>query len=197
MIHEAEVFVLADQAVLRTVRQIHDADWERTLPPIFDMPGADLPRPLREVVNHHAYDDAWVPDLLAGRTMEEAGKDKFDGDLLGADPVGAVARIVTAACDAAQAVEDRDAPVHCSYGDCPTWDYFWQLNIARTLGAHEIARLIGAEPPLTEELAQAMYEGTAPSADMWRSFGIYRPEVAVPADADWRTRYLALTGRAS
>ncbi|MDE2314210.1 MAG: acyl-CoA dehydrogenase family protein, partial [Elusimicrobia bacterium] len=43
---------------------------------------------LREVINYHAYDDAWVPDMLAGSTMEAAGADKFDGDLLGDDPVG-------------------------------------------------------------------------------------------------------------
>jgi hypothetical protein len=38
---------------------------------------------LREVVNALAYDDAWVPDMLAGRSMDEVGKDAFDGDLLG------------------------------------------------------------------------------------------------------------------
>jgi hypothetical protein len=85
--------------------------------------------------------------------------------------------------------------VHCSYGECPTWDYFWQLNIARTVVAHDVAVHIGVECPLTEELAQGMWEGTSPSADMWRSFGIFRAEVPVAADASWRVRFLALTGR--
>jgi hypothetical protein len=40
-----------------------------------------------------------------------------------------------------------------------------------------------------------MFEGTAPSADMWRSFGVYRAQVPVTASASWRERFLALTGR--
>jgi hypothetical protein len=43
--------------------------------------------------------------------------------------------------------------------------------------------------------ARAMWEGTAPAADMWRSCGIYREELPVPDGASWRARYLALTGR--
>ncbi len=195
MIREAEVFVLADEAVVGVFGQIGGQQWDSMLPPVFDMAGADQPVPLRKAVNHLAYDDAWVPDLLAGRTMDEVGTDRFDGDLLGDDPAGAVTRIGKAATDAARQVTDRDAVVHCSYGDVPTWDYFWQLNIARTLTAHDVARHIGADSPLTEELCQAMYEGTKPSAEMWRSYGIYRAQVPVADGASWRDRYLALTGR--
>ena len=43
---------------------------------------------LREIIGYHAYDDAWVPDMLAGRTMDEVGQDAFKGDLLGDDPKG-------------------------------------------------------------------------------------------------------------
>jgi hypothetical protein len=53
---------------------------------------------LREIVNYHAHDDAWVPDMLAGRTMDEAGRGKFDGDLPGEDPRARFALIVEKAC---------------------------------------------------------------------------------------------------
>jgi len=147
------------------------------------------------VLAHIAYDEAWIPDMLAGRTMEDVGPDAYDGDLLGDDPHGAIARIAARARAAAADVTERHAVVHCGYGDVPVWDYFWQLNVARSLAAHDIALHLGAESTLTEELARAMWEGTAPSADMWRSFGIFRAEVPVAADAPWRARYLALTGR--
>ena len=74
-----EVFILADQALKAVVDQIRDDQWELVVPD--DMtrtPGSTL----RETINYHAYDDAWVPDVLAGRTIEEVG-DKYDGDLLG------------------------------------------------------------------------------------------------------------------
>ena len=90
---------------------------------------------------------------------------------------------------------DRDAPVHCSYGDAPTWHYLWQLNIARTVLAHDVAQCLGSASSLTDELCRGMWEGTEPEADFWRSMGIYRPRIEVPDDASWVTRYLALTGR--
>jgi uncharacterized protein (TIGR03086 family) len=195
MIREAEVFLLADKAMVQVFSQVRDEQWDTVVPPLFDMPGADRPVPLRQMVNHHAYDDAWVPDMLAGRTMDEAGRTKFDGDLLGSDPVGNVTRIAAAAVEAASKVTDPAAVVHCSYGECPAGDYFWQLNIARTVAAYDVSVHIGAECPLTEDLARAMYEGTAGSAEMWRSYGIFRAEVPVTKGASWRTRFLALTGR--
>jgi hypothetical protein len=195
MIPEAEVFLLADQAVVQVFGQIRQEQWDSQLPPVFDMPGADQPSPLRAVVNHFAYDEAWVPDMLAGRTMDEVGRDRFDGDLLGSDPHGNVARIAAAARDAARHVTDRDATVHCSYGDVPAWDYFWQLNIARSLTAHDVAALIGVACPLSEELSRGMWEGTAPSAETWRSFGVFREPLPVSEGAPWRDRFLGLTGR--
>ncbi len=36
--------------------------------------------------------------MLAGRTMDEAGRDKFDGDLLGTDPAASFAAIARRAC---------------------------------------------------------------------------------------------------
>jgi hypothetical protein len=195
MIREAEVFLLADEAAVGVFGQIKGEQWDSMLPPLFDMPGADQPVQLRKAINHHAYDDAWVPDMLAGRTMDEVGRETFDGDLLGDDPHASLTRIKAAAADAARKVTDREAVVHCSYGDVPTWDYFWQLNVARTLAAHDVAAHIGVDCPLTEELCQGMYEGTVESAEMWRSFGIYREPVPVADDASWRDRYLALTGR--
>ncbi len=195
MIHEAEVFLLADQAAVAVFSQI--TDWDSVIPPLFDMPGADEHLPLREMVNHQVYDDAWVPDMLAGRTMDSVGRGRFDGDLLGASPWSAVCRIGQAAQSAARQVTDRDAVVHCSFGDCAAWEYFWQLNIARSLAAHEVALHIGLQSPLSEELSHAMFEGTAPAAQMWRSLGIYRAPVPAGADAPWRARFLALTGRTS
>jgi hypothetical protein len=193
MIEEARVFLLADAVAVDVCTQI--ADWTLVLPPVFDMPGADRARPLRQAIDHLARDEAWVPAMLGGATMDEIGRDRFDGDLLGDDRAAGLVRIGEAARTAAAAVIDPDAIVHCSFGDCTTAEYLWQLNIARTLSAYDVAVLIGAPCPLTDELARGMYAGTAATAGTWREFGIYRTPVTVPPDASWRDRYLALTGR--
>jgi hypothetical protein len=195
VIPEAEIFVLADQAAVHVYGRIRQDQWDTKLPPLFDMPGADRPVPLRQAINHFAYDDSWVPEMLAGRTMDDVGRGRFDGDLLGADARGSLERIAAAACEAARRVTDREAIVHCSYGDVPTWDYFWQLNVARTIGAHDVAKHIGVDDAISEQLARGMWQGTEPAAEMWRSMGIFRPPVPVSDDASWRDRFLALTGR--
>src|SRR5918912_2207222 len=97
---ENEVFVLADRALNGVVQRIRDDQWSMEMPDNFLTRVSDHRPTLREVINYHAYDDAWVPDMLAGRTMDEAGRSTFDGDLLGDDPKGRFAAIVEKACAA-------------------------------------------------------------------------------------------------
>jgi len=85
---EPEVFVLADQALNRVVSEIKPEQWPMTMPPSFARRDKSHVPTLREIINYHAYDDAWVPDMLAGKTMEEVGKEAYKGDLLGDDPPG-------------------------------------------------------------------------------------------------------------
>jgi hypothetical protein len=114
---EPEVFVLADRALNGVVAQIPDDQWGVEIPDWFQVRRTDHTPTLREIIKYHAYDDAWVPDTLAGRTMDEAGRDKFDGDLLGDDPKGSFAAIVEKSCAAASELEDLDRAVHLSFGD--------------------------------------------------------------------------------
>ncbi len=189
---EADVFVLADRALAEVVAQIRPDQWDMTMPPNF----ATRSHPtLREVINYHAYDDAWVPDMLAGRTMEEAGAAKFDGDLLGEAPVASFGEIVDRACAAADAVTDYDAVAHLSFGDYSVREYFWQINSFRALRAHDIALVIGVKPDLPAELVQGVWDEVSPHAEEWRGLGVYPAAVPVPEDAPLLDRLLGLTGR--
>jgi hypothetical protein len=192
---EPEVFVLADRTLNRVVGQIQDDQWETVLPESFMTRRMDRAPTLREIVNYHAYDDAWVPDMLAGRTIEDAGAEKFKGDLLGADPQGSFTAIVEQACAAARAFEDLDQTVHCSFGDYPARHYFWQINQFRALRAHDIAKVIGADPTLSDELVQGIWDEIAPNAEEWRAIGIFPAAVPVAEDAPLQDRLLGLTGR--
>jgi hypothetical protein len=197
MIREAELFVMAEEVLLEVLGRIRTEHRNIIVPPMFDMPGADRPRPVRALVAHYARDDAWVPDMLAGRTMAEVGPDKFDGDLLGTDARAALARIVEAACAAARTVTDPTATVHCGFGDVPTREYLLQLIIARCFLAHDIAMAIGSRAcPLPEELARPMYEITAPEAERWRSYGVFRTPLPLPeGHVSWRDQFLLMAGR--
>jgi hypothetical protein len=186
-----ETVVRADRAITEAVSRL-GAAWSRTFPPIF---ATDLTDgvPVRDAVAHIAGDEAWVPAMLAGRTMAEVGPDAFDGDLLGDDPVGAFGRLAAAAQDAFRAVTDLAAPVHCSFGDCSTEEYLWQVAVARTLGAEALAVAAGAESPVDDALAAAVRAGLAPRAELWRTVGILRPARVATRPAP-RDELFALVG---
>ena len=192
---EPDVFILADRALEAVVRQITDEQWTMTMPADFLMRRTGQVPTLREVINYHAYDDAWVPDMLAGRTMEEVGRDKFDGDLLGADPQAAFSRLVDAACAAAAQLDDSDRTVHCSFGDFTAREYLWQVTSFRGLRAHDLSWVIGVEPQLPDELVQGMWAQISPHAEEWRAIGVFPAAVPVPQTAPLLDRLLGLTGR--
>jgi len=191
---EPEVFVLADQALQKVVDQIKDGQWGMAMPPSFLRRGQEAVT-LREIIGYHAYDDAWVPDMLAGKTMEEAGKERFALDPLGDDPKAAFAGFVEKACAAARAVRDLDATVHCSFGDFKVREYFWQINLFRGMRAHDIAKVIGVDSTLPEELVQGIWDEISPHAEEWRKIGVFGPKVEVPEAASLQDRLLGLTGR--
>jgi len=192
---ERDVFVLADRELLRVVGAIQDEQWGMQLPEWFPRSATQPDITLREVIDYHAYDDAWVPDMLAGKSMDEVGNTQFDGDLLGGDVKRSFARLVDTACAAALALDDLDRTVHTSFGDCPAREYLWQVSSFRGLRAHDIAKLLGVETALPEALVEGLWDEIAPHAEEWRAIGVYGPAVAVPADAPLQDRLLALTGR--
>ena len=193
--NEKDVFVLADRALDGVVQQIAEDQWAREMPASFARRDRDSLPTLREIIGYHAYDDAWVPDMLAGRTMDEAGKDQFDGDLLGDDPKAAFAAIVKRACTAAAELDDLDRTVHCSFGDYKAREYLWQTNGFRGLRAWDIAKVIGVEPNLPNELVQGLWDELSPHADEWRTIGVFPAAVPVPDDAPLLDRLLGITGR--
>lgn len=192
---EPEVFVLADQALNDVVAHIRDDQWAMEMPPSFARRQSDHVPTLREIIGYHAYDDAWVPDMLAGRTMDEVGRDMYKGDLLGDDPRGSFAAIVENACAAARELTDLERTVHASFGDFPAREYFYQVNMFRGLRARDIARVIGYDVELSPELVRGIWDEIRPHAEEWRAIGVFAKAVPVPDDAPLVERLLGLTGR--
>lgn len=193
---EAEVFVLADQALNNVIQQIGDDQWTLGLPQWFGL-GRTQDRSrldLRAIINYHAYDEAWVPETLAGKTIQAVG-DKYDGDILGDDPKAAYAKLHQRAVAAVRALDDPAQTVHLSYGDWPAREYLKHITSFRAFRACDLARLIGASTQLPEPLVQGLWEMLVPEVEEWRQMGVYGPAVAVPAEAPPQERLLGLVGR--
>jgi uncharacterized protein (TIGR03086 family) len=192
---EPDVFILADRTLNGVVAQIRDDQWAMEMPPSFARRATDQAPTLRDIITYHAYDDSWVPDMLAGRTMDEVGKANFKGDLLGADPKASFAAIVAKACAAAGEMDDLERTVHCSFGDFTAREYFYQINMFRGLRARDIAEVIGVDSQLPEALVQGIWDEISAHAEEWRALGVFPAAVAVADDAPLLDRLLGLTGR--
>jgi uncharacterized protein (TIGR03086 family) len=193
--NEAEVFVLADRTLESVIAQVSDDQWDAPVPGNFPRSDTERTPTLREIVNYQAYDDAWIPDMLAGTTIDDAGREQFDGDLLGDDPLASFRAIVDKACAAAEGLDDFERTVHLSYGDYTAREYLWQANSFRGLRAVDIARVIGADTTLPDELVQGLWDEISPNAEEWRSIGVFSAAVEVPENASLQERLLGLTGR--
>ena len=190
-VNEQEVFVAAEKALGGVVEQIDSDQWDRIVPDSWTRkPGSTL----REVINYHAYDDAWVPDVLAGKTMEQVGH-SHDGDLLGDDPKAKFAAIAATATAAVRAFDDLDKIVHLSYGDYPAREYLRHITYFRGLRAYDLARFIGADSSLPDDLVRGLWSEIQPVAEEWRQLGVFGPAVPVPSDAPLQDRLLGLVGR--
>src|SRR2546430_17110938 len=78
------------------------------------------------LVNHVVGEDLWTVPIFAGQTVAEVG-DRFDGDLIGADPTGTATKAADRAADAVAGPGALDRIVHLSFGDFPGSEYAWQL----------------------------------------------------------------------
>lgn len=187
-----EIFVGSDMALTRVVDGIGENEWSQVMPP--DFPSfAKEPQTLRQVINYHAYDEAWVPDTLAGKTIDEVGT-KYDGDLLGDEPRRSWHRLVEAATQAVKAC-DLDRTAHLTYGDFPAREYLRHIISFRALRAVDIARVEGVSDRLPDDLARAVLDLLKPDAEALRKIGVYGPRILVSDTANAQAQLMGLTGR--
>jgi uncharacterized protein (TIGR03086 family) len=170
----------------RRVRAVGPQQWHDPTP----CTGWDV----RALVNHVVTEQRWAPLLLDGATVEDIG-DRFDGDQLGDDPVGAWASAAAAAHEAFAAPGALRRSVELSYGRRPAEGYCAEMTMDLTVHAWDLARGIKADERLDPELVSDVLEFIEPQAEQLVGSGLFAPPVRVSHDADPQTRLLALVGR--
>ena len=168
------------------VQQIGDHQWAAATP--------DEGWSVRDLVNHIVGEGLWAPPLLAGSTIAEVG-DRFDGDVLGADPKQAWAAASAGAVQAVEADGAMDRTVHLSFGDFPGREYTLQLFADHLIHAWDLARAIGADERLDTGLVTSCASWFGAVEDAYRSAGAIAARPSVPSDADAQTMLLARFGR--
>ncbi|GAY10293.1 TIGR03086 family metal-binding protein [Pseudonocardia sp. N23] len=149
---------------------------------------------VRGLVNHLVNEERWTPELLGGATVGQVG-DRFDGDLLGADPVATHGEAAETALAAVQAA-DPDQVVHLSFGDRPAREYLTQLAADHLVHAWDMARALGTDERLDEETVATLLDwfdrGTR---DLYLEIDVIGPVGGTGPTAGPQERLLALFGR--
>lgn len=149
---------------------------------------------VRDVVDHTVAENLWVPDLLAGRTVDEVG-DRYEGDVLGLDPLGAYRDSARRAAEAAARPGVLEATVHCSFGDLTGAVYLAQRLFDLVVHAWDLAAGAGLDRRLDEGLVSMLFPLVDAWMPRWQGSGIFAAPVPVAEGVPLQDRLLALTGR--
>jgi uncharacterized protein (TIGR03086 family) len=149
---------------------------------------------VRELVNHVVGEQLWSVPLFAGATIAEVG-DRFDGDLLGSDPIKSAAEAGEAARAVVTEPGAMERIVHLSFGDTPAEEYVSQLFADHLIHGWDLAVGIGADRTIDPAAVSALQEWFAQREDLYRGAGIIADRVDLPADASAQDRLIAAFGR--
>ncbi|WP_460518783.1 TIGR03086 family metal-binding protein [Flindersiella endophytica] len=148
---------------------------------------------VRDLVGHLVSEHLWVPDLLAGKTIEEVGN-RYDGDVLGDDPIGAWNAAIQGSL-AAWSEASEDQTVHLSFGDAPAHEYAEQMLSDLVIHAWDLARGAGLDEHLDGILVEHVYSYLEPQARQWSGMGVFAAPVDVDPGSGLQDLLLGLTGR--
>ena len=149
---------------------------------------------LRVLVRHMTYENLWAGELFRGKTMEEVGE-RFDGDILGDDPIGAFNRSIEAATAGVSVSGAMQAVCHLSFGDFPGAEYAKQLFQDLLIHGWDVAKASGQDATLEPALVDACHPLAVEMMALAEGSGAFGAPVLVSEEDPKQTRLLALLGR--
>jgi len=147
---------------------------------------------VRDLVNHLVAEHLWVPPLLSGATLADVG-DRFDGDVLGDDPVAAWDAAIAASMRS-WAMAREDQKVDLSDGPTEATEYAEQMLLDLVVHAWDLARAAGLDDSLDPQHAEHALAYLEPHAAAWAAAGVFAEPVTTSRTDD-AGRLIALTGR--
>jgi uncharacterized protein (TIGR03086 family) len=157
----------------------------------------DAPTPCREwsvrdLVNHVVGEDLWTEPLMHGAEVAEVG-DRFDGDLLGDDPIRVALEAAAGARDVVAQTLPSRGTVHLSYGEESMEEYVHQLAADHLVHGWDLAVATRGDPRLEPALVAEVGQWFAGREEMYRAGGAVGPR-GEPSE-DPQARLLAAFGR--
>jgi hypothetical protein len=142
---------------------------------------------------NHAKDEAWVPDVIAGKTMDEVG-DAWKGDLLGSDPIGNYDKLNDLATAAVSKPIAEGQIAHLSYGDFPVGTFLEHTSYYRGFQAPLIAQVAKIPFHRSDDLIDMLWSSVEPQIEDLRNIHVFGPPIEVPDGSDRQALLLGMTG---
>ena len=149
---------------------------------------------VHDLVNHLTYEDLWLPDLCAGKTIAEVGN-KYDGNVLGDNPLQSWDDAAGKARQALSQPNVLTKTVHLSYGDSKGESYLMSMLGDHVIHSWDLAKGIGADYSPDPKLLQMVWDWMSPRADQISGSSVFGPRVEVPENASLGEKLMALAGR--
>ncbi len=190
LIPQQQLFLLADAALREVIDQLTPAQLQLSVPAEWSSNKADT---MIGLLANHAKDEAWVPDVIAGKTMAEVG-DAWTGDLLGDNPIANYDKLNDLATAAVKKPIADDQVAHLSYGDFSVPTFLEHTSYYRGFQAPLIAKVVGIPFHMSDDLIDGLWASVEPQIEQLRAIHVFGPPVEPPDGADRESLLLGMTG---
>ena len=187
---EQQLFLASDAALREVIDQFTPASLQLAVPAEWS---SNKTTTMLGLLANHAKDEAWVPDVIAGKTMEQVG-DTWKGDLLGSDPITAYDKLNDLATAAVKKPIADGQIAHLSYGDFAVATFLEHTSYYRGFQAPLIARVAGIKFHMSDDLIDMLWESVEPQIEDLRAIHVFGPPIEAPDGADRQDLLLAMTG---
>jgi hypothetical protein len=187
---EQQLFLASDAALREVIDQFTPATLQLAVPAEWS---SNKTTTMLGLLANHAKDEAWVPDVIAGKTIDEVG-DAWKGDLLGTDPVGNYDKLNDRATAAVKKPIADGQIAHLSYGDFPVPTFLEHTSYYRGFQAPLIAKVAGITFHMSDDLIDMLWSSVEPQIDQLRAIHVFGPPVEPPEGSDRQDLLLGMTG---
>jgi uncharacterized protein (TIGR03086 family) len=137
---------------------------------------------VRDLANHVTYENLWTVPLMEGATVEEVG-DRFEGDVLGEDPIGSALAAARAAIASVAAQLPHGGTVHLSAGETPREEYAMQLAADNLIHGWDLTAATGSDHRMDPHLVHAIATWFDDREELYRDAGAIHARRPLTGDA--------------
>ena len=137
---------------------------------------------VRDLANHVTNENLWTVPLMEGATIAEVG-DRFEGDVLGADPIGSALTAARAAITTVATQLPQGGTVQLSFGETPKEEYAMQLAADNLVHGWDVAAATGGDTRMDPHLVHAIADWFDDREELYRGGGAISARGPLTGDA--------------